>query len=288
MGCIYGIQNKVNHKWYIGKCADGIAEKRKRAHYNGRGSQELKGAIDKYGIENFTFHRLHDGIISELLNSYEVETIAKYNSVVPNGYNKTIGGGGILGHKHSEETRKKTSEALKGRQFSNEHLSNLSKSNKGENNPNYGKTPSPKTREKQSKALKGRQFSDKHRKNISKSLTGKVAPNRKPEYDEAKAFFLSLDTSIFTTEKQKCLCAKYPHISQSLIRKWIRRWQQETGQKTHGQNKHSPAWRHQAQIIKLYTVDLLSTRAIGKIFNVSKEPITSILKSNNIKLRTPR
>ena len=247
MGCIYGIRNEVNSKWYIGKCADGIAEKRKRAHYNGYGNDPTYKAIKKYGVENFSFHILLDSIIPELLGDYEMEFIKTYNSKAPHGYNLTDG---------------------------------------GEANPNYGKKTSSKTCKKLSKALKGRQFSGEHRKKISEANTGKIAPNRKPEYDEAKAFFLSLDTSISIRERRKCLYTKYPHISQTRICKWVRRWQQETGQKISEQNQRSPIWNHQEQIIKLYTVDFLSTRAIGKIFNVSKEPINKILKHNNIKLRS--
>lgn len=46
---------------------------------------------------------------------YEKQYIQKYNSVVPNGYNLTEGGegGGFIGKKHSEETKKKLSAASK-------------------------------------------------------------------------------------------------------------------------------------------------------------------------------
>ena len=104
MGCIYGIRNEVNHKWYIGKCSGDAEKTRKHDHFRGYGNKPLYSAIKKYGAEKFSFHFLLDGVLPEFLNMYEIEYIAKYNSVAPNGYNLTLGGEGV---KASDETRRK-------------------------------------------------------------------------------------------------------------------------------------------------------------------------------------
>ena len=134
MGCIYGIRNEVNHKWYIGQCINDVQKTRKKAHFNGHGSPLLSNDIKDYGTENFTFHIIHDGIIPELLDSYEIEAIAKYNSIDPNGYNISRGGSatrGMSGKKHTAETRRKMSEAKKGVKLSAWHCQRMSETRKG-------------------------------------------------------------------------------------------------------------------------------------------------------------
>jgi hypothetical protein len=62
----------------------------------------------------------------------------------------------MKGKKQSEETRRKKSEAKKGKKHSEETRRKQSEANKGENHPNYGKAPSEETRRKQSEAKKGK------------------------------------------------------------------------------------------------------------------------------------
>ena len=67
-----------------------------------------------------------------LLDVLEILYIRRYNPL----FNFTLGGGGgRLGIKLSEETRKKISEAKKGKQFSKTHRENLSKALKGRKIP---------------------------------------------------------------------------------------------------------------------------------------------------------
>lgn len=54
--------------------------------------------------------------------------------------NQTWGGDGTKGCKHSEETKKKLSEALKGKTHSEEHKKKIGEAMKGEKNPMYGRT----------------------------------------------------------------------------------------------------------------------------------------------------
>lgn len=112
MGYIYKITNIINNKCYIGETIQ-TPEKRwkdhKSAFKRNGGCTALKSAILKYGLENFKFEVLIICFDQDRL-IYEKQYIKKYNSLAPNGYNILEGGQeGVLGYKHSEETKKKIS-----------------------------------------------------------------------------------------------------------------------------------------------------------------------------------
>lgn len=86
MGHIYKITNLVTNKAYIGY-SDKV-EARWCDHKHGKGSLLVYQAIKKYGIENLTFE-----VLAEASESEEDAYIQKYNSMSPNGYNLTPGGG---------------------------------------------------------------------------------------------------------------------------------------------------------------------------------------------------
>lgn len=86
----------------------------------------------------------------------------------------------MYGKHHSEKSRKKMSDAHKGKSMSKEHYIKLSNEFKGEKNPFYGKHHSEEQRKKWSEMrkgvtspMKGRHLSDEARKKISESQKGK-------------------------------------------------------------------------------------------------------------------
>ena len=169
---IYMIQNTINGKIYIGQSID--IELRFKSHKNKleRGNHDnihLQKSWRKYGKEKFEFDILCE-CEEEKLNEteeYYIFELMTYNSRI--GYNKNYGGSSGRpteetkkklseagkGRQHTEETKKKMSEAKKGKSFSEEHRKKLSENNiwnnkkrceearkkiseafKGENNPN--------------------------------------------------------------------------------------------------------------------------------------------------------
>lgn len=114
---IYKITNNINGKVYIGQTKRNYKE-RWAKHKNFQSQYYtcpiLKQAFEKYGFDNFTFEVIQECSIDERLD-LEVSYIEKYNCLAPNGYNFLKGGfcGGFLGKTHSDETRKKLSEACK-------------------------------------------------------------------------------------------------------------------------------------------------------------------------------
>ena len=204
---IYMIQNKVNNKMYIGQAVD--IEKRWRDHRRNltnrcNENRHFINAWKRDGEENFEFTILLECEESDL-NMYEEYYIFELMTYDPRvGYNKNYGG---KSGRPTKETKRKLSEAKKGKQLSEEHKRKLSESqrgkqlseetkrkiseaNKGENNPNYGtqlseetkrkiseakkdKHHSEETKRKMSEAQKGKQLSEEHKRKISESQKGK-------------------------------------------------------------------------------------------------------------------
>ena len=139
---IYKITNKLNGKSYVGQHK--VPQKPESfRRYMGKGIAITK-AIKKYGKENFdkiVLEELEDDEKHELVSEKEKFWIKKENTMYPNGYNISPGGEGgcskenaakgvatrrANNYRHSEETKRKISEAHKGRKFSDEHKRHLS------------------------------------------------------------------------------------------------------------------------------------------------------------------
>lgn len=92
MKWLYRITNTVSGKQYIGVTID--PDRRWRQHRTkNTSSSALKCAIDSYGSDVFNFELLFYGE-DRYVDTLEVEFIKDYNTVVPNGYNITLGGDG--------------------------------------------------------------------------------------------------------------------------------------------------------------------------------------------------
>lgn len=125
-------------------------------------------AILRYGWDNIRHEIIADGLTHEQAVAMEIELIKAYDSMNPeHGYNTTAGGDGRLdccgekhpmyGKHHTEESRRKMSDALRGRPA-----------------PNKGKSPSEETREKLRQANLGKKYqrSPEWREKIAESNRG--------------------------------------------------------------------------------------------------------------------
>jgi hypothetical protein len=183
--------------YYIGKGS------RKRAYTRGKG--DIKPPKDKSRII-----LLKQNLTEEEAFKHEIYMIAVFGRKdLGTGilHNRTDGGDGSSGTVVSEETRRKISEATKGKNnpfynkshseearrkiseaakgennywygksHSNETKKKISEANKGENHPLYGKSHSEETKIKMSEVKKGKCFSEEHRRKISAATTGKNHP----------------------------------------------------------------------------------------------------------------
>jgi hypothetical protein len=177
---IYVFRNKVNGKEYVGKSKR--ITKRNRNELTALRNdyfhnKHLQSSFNKYGVENFELKTIKNNICPGLLGVYEIFEIAKRDTNNPEiGYNKTLGGEGVYGHKQSQEHKDKISEALIGKKKTKEHCENISKSRKGivfteEHCENISKT---KKRIYSSGELeiwnKGKTNSEEHCNNVSKTM----------------------------------------------------------------------------------------------------------------------
>ena len=93
---IYKIENKINGKIYIGQ-SNNI--KRRLYEHKTRDQLPVEKAIQKYGVDSFTFEVIEECPI-EKLDEKEEYWISYYNSYGKNGYNCNEGGGSFSGENH--------------------------------------------------------------------------------------------------------------------------------------------------------------------------------------------
>lgn len=107
----YEIKNLVNGKRYFGITNN---PKQRWDEHRRTKSSILCHAFKKYDIKNFRFTIICAGSL-EYIKDLEIRAIAYFNTQVPSGYNITSGGDGVWDYRHSKETRKKISQANRGR-----------------------------------------------------------------------------------------------------------------------------------------------------------------------------
>lgn len=183
---IYLITNIENTKKYVGITKFSLNE---------RFSQHIKRgfllteAIQKYGCQNFSIDLIEE--VESAERAYELEQyyIREYNTKVPNGYNLTDGGDGIFGWEATEEYRKECSERVKklhkekkvgmyGKKHSEDTKKKMSDSLKGNKNC-LGRKLSEDSKQKIREKHLGKTLSEETRQKISENhhdISGKNNP----------------------------------------------------------------------------------------------------------------
>lgn len=104
-GCIYRLTNTTNGMKYIGKTIR--YRERMKEHQKKSVKKYISRAIRKYGWNKFKKEIIIDDVPEEDLDNLEQSYIEVENTVAPNGYNLTRGGGGTYGYTHKETSIKK-------------------------------------------------------------------------------------------------------------------------------------------------------------------------------------
>ena len=118
---LYLVTNNHNGKRYIGQTMSDIGYMNRWADHcaeaiRSKGHQcVFHSAIKGYGVDSFTVKRILKDISEKDIDRLESLWIQKLNTFYANGsgYNMTLGGQGVHGYKHTEESRKRISESLK-------------------------------------------------------------------------------------------------------------------------------------------------------------------------------
>lgn len=188
---IYKITNPKG-KVYIGQTIDYA---RRLRHYKLLKCQEqpkIYRSLVKYGLETHKFQLIKECIKDEL-TKWERHFQEMYNSVGINGLNCILVATDDFSGGHSEESKKKISEKLKGRKanqnsinavikynkervLTDEARKNLGNGNRGRTftkewvdklrEAQIGKVKSKETKDKISQSLKGRTFSEEHKQKL--------------------------------------------------------------------------------------------------------------------------
>jgi group I intron endonuclease len=187
IGFVYLIKNKINSKGYVGITETSIDERWAGHIKTSRSSSNLliHKAIRKYGVDNF------DVTLLETCDSHDISNREKFHIInektfvcdyPDQGYNMTKGGEyGILGYRHTDDTKRAISESLQGdknpffgRKHSQESIERMRLKL-------TGKKASPETRAKLSAAAKGRKIDPKTIEKIANANRGRR------QTDEARA-----------------------------------------------------------------------------------------------------
>ena len=184
---IYLRTNKINGKQYVGQ--SGVFKRREaqwRDLTTNYANNQLTEDREKYGLENFDVEILADVDTQEESWELEKKYILEYNTLHPNGYNVSTGGG--RGFTYQEERNKKISEATKGennywygKKFSDEHRKKISEGNKGKKrSEEFKKHMSEISRGERNHSF-GTKHTDEWKKHMSEIMTGRKMPKESIE-----------------------------------------------------------------------------------------------------------
>lgn len=163
---IYMYLDFDNIPFYIGKGKDGRYKVQEHL-YTRNNNRLLKNKIRKVGVPNVRIHFLHKNLTEKesfYWERYWIKYIGRKDKKEGSLCNLTDGGEGISGMPRSEETKRKISDAQKGKEVSAETCEKLSKAHKGQIAWNKGIPMAKEQKEKLSKITKGRTSPNKDKK----------------------------------------------------------------------------------------------------------------------------
>lgn len=155
--CVYEHENLTNGKRYFGITTRNPITRWGNGGTGYKSNQHFWSAIQKYGWdEGFSHKILFDGLSESEAREIEEILITDYETHDPeHGYNNTFGG---ELERPNEETRRKMSEAQKGKTLNEETRRKISENNAMKR---------PEVRRKNSEVQKGKHLSEEHRRKIS-------------------------------------------------------------------------------------------------------------------------
>lgn len=195
-GGIYYIINLINNNYYIGSCVNFYKRQKKHFSELAKGihaNPHLQAAYNLYGADAFIFVEQEACSTEDLLKNEQCHIDKADRTKL---YNIRLVAHSNLGLQMSEQTKQKMSQKALGRQFTDQHKENISKSKQG------------------FAPMKGRKFSNEHKQKIFDSVRRRTYC---PELDvsfksltEAATFFkVSIATVSLALSKGRKIARQY-------------------------------------------------------------------------------
>ena len=270
VGTIYIATNLLNGKQYVGQTIRTF-KKRQKEHHNKNDTLLLYRAIKKYGIEKFKW--VSFSCPKENLDWIETLLINELKTLAPNGYNLETGG----------KKNKTVSKLTKKR---------MSKAQKGENNPMFGKHPISEKKGKKLEEIVGIERAEKIKQKQSKNMKGKMSGINNPMFgkkgESAPNFGHKWTQEQKDTQSQKLkgknhrMFGKHqPEITKQRISKAL---EGISKSETHKENLSKSAKKRlnypNAKLVKEQVIEIrnsdLEQKELAKQFNVKVDCISKI------------
>ena len=198
---IYILKNNKNGKVYVGETMN-LRQRVYSYHKSNIDTpRPILRAINKHGLENFSFeYQYYPDMSKDELLDIEERLIKEHNSLMSgNGYNVCSRGQNRYSATQSLEARKKRSEIFKGRVITEEWRENMSKAKSGENHPMYGKKMSEETKKKMGDSRRGerngrygKKMSEEAKRKMVENLPNKVCVSQYTKSGEFVKSYLSI------------------------------------------------------------------------------------------------
>ena len=179
---------------------------------HGRGNQFVDKEIRRTGWEHWDWWVIEENVPSELISEREQHWVAVFNSVYPNGYNKTIGG--IAHFNHSEKTKAK----MRNRKLTEEHKVKIRKKL-------TGRKLTKEHKAKLGKLHSGRKLTEEHKAKLrAKALARNISGENHPMYgkhhtEESKTLIREKALERYVNEENHPMYGKHhTEESKALIR----------------------------------------------------------------------
>lgn len=229
MDC-YRAYSLYKHTSPSGKVYIGITRQKPEKRWeNGNGYKQCPAfwkAICKYGWNNFNHEILKTNLSKEVAEAEEIATIKKYKSTNSKfGYN--IENGGNCCGTHSDATKKKISQANKGKIVSQKTREKIRIANTGKlvgtNNPFFGKHHTDEFKKAKSEFMKGNNYNkgnhhtNEFKREKSKQMHEKYKDGGNPRCKKV-AFVVGENICVYFSMRE---AARKHNVSVSTVFKWI-------------------------------------------------------------------